>query len=108
MEINAKTVPAHSPAKRPDAEAKAAQPDGAFAQIFRNVGKPATTHPIVPAPATLTHIAPTRSSFFMQNMPIELRRSAVEDEHFRPQAAALEPLKGAGGRVLAQHAVSGN
>jgi hypothetical protein len=50
---------------------------------------------------------PARSIFFLQNMSIEQRRSAVQDEGFTPQAAALESPRGTGGRVLAQNAING-
>lgn len=107
MEINAKTAVSHPGTWSRATAANTAANDGPFSQIFKNAVKPASSTPLVPAPATLTPLAPTRSVFFMQNMPIEQRRSATEDETFKPQAAALEPQKGAADRVLTQNAVSG-
>ena len=107
MEVNAKTATPHTQTKRSDAAARTSPGDGKFAQIFKNATRPANATPIVPASATLTQQAPARSTFFIQNMPLEQRRSAVEYEGFNPQPAALEPTKGAGGRVLLQNVVSG-
>lgn len=107
MEINAKPTVNQPGTRNRTTAASTPADDRPFSQIFRNVVKPENTSSVVPAPATLTQLAPIRSVFFMQNMPIEQRRSAVEDETFKPQAAALEPQKGAANRVLTQNAVSG-
>jgi hypothetical protein len=106
MEINAKVTVSHPATGNRTRAANTPADDGPFSQILKNAVKPAHTTPIVPAPATLTQLINSRSMFFMQNMPIEQRRSAVEDETFRPQAAALEPQKGAANRLLTQNAVS--
>lgn len=108
MEINAKVTINHPGTGNRTKAANTAANDGPFSQIFKNAVRPAHTTPIVPAPATLTHTALGRSLFFMQNMPLEQRRSAVDEQDFKPQAAALEPQKGAANRVLVQHAVGGS
>lgn len=107
MEINVKTAVSHPGTWSRAVAANTAVSDSPFSQIFKNAVKPANSTALVPAPANLISLCPTRSVFFMQNMPIEQRRSAVEDETFRPQAAALEPQKGTANRVLTQNAVSG-
>jgi hypothetical protein len=108
MEINAKANVSPPGAGNRTRAANGSADEGPFSQIFKNAVRPAHTTPIVPAPATLTHTALGRSLFFMQNMPLEQRRSAVDEQDFKPQAAALEPQKGAANRVLVQHAVGGS
>lgn len=102
MEFNAKiTVKQANAQHRPTANT--ATDEGRFAQIFKNAVKPVNTSPIVPAPATLSNLVPNRSTFFMQNMPIEQRRSAVEEQDFKAQAAALESVTGDRGPVWSQN-----
>lgn len=94
------------PVAKSDTATRAPAASDRFAQIFKNAIKPQHATPAIPAAATLTRLIPARSSLFVQNMSIEQRRSAAQEEGFRPQAAALESHKGAASRVLAQNAVN--
>ncbi|RRV08423.1 hypothetical protein EGJ27_10270 [Pseudomonas sp. v388] len=107
MEINTATTSSQPASKHRDTAVKPPSGEVPFAQIFKNVTKSTNSAPVIPAAAALALQTRTRSTFFMHNMPIEQRTSAVDDENFTPRAAALESVKGAGGRVLAQNAVSG-
>ncbi|MDF2643301.1 MAG: hypothetical protein K0R45_2574 [Pseudomonas sp.] len=107
MEVNARYTTIQPNMQHAEGKLRTPPGDERFAQIFKNAIRPAHPTPAVPAAATLTNLVPARSIFFLQNMSIEQRRSAVQDEGFTPQAAALESPRGTGGRVLAQNAING-
>lgn len=104
MEIETNSATLTSKRLKPKS-VKPSPAESPFAQIFKNAATPARSAPIIPAAATLTPRISSRSTYFMETMPLELRRSAVEDKHFQPKPAALERITGSAGRVLSQGAV---
>ncbi len=63
---------------------------GQFSQILKRAESSRQERSITPASATLSRPVQPRSSFFMQNMSIEQRRSAVEEKGFSARPAAME------------------
>ncbi|MEG5266025.1 hypothetical protein TRP66_17155 [Pseudomonas sp. JDS28PS106] len=103
MEINATSASALPRLTRKASPATPSAEAAPFAQIFKNVTKPTQTTLITPASATLSsQVRNARSMIFMENMPLEQRRSEVEKEDFTPQPAALERSRGSLERVLTQ------
>lgn len=103
MEIIATTASALSRSTRNASPATPSFEEAPFAQIFKNVTKPAQATLITPASATLSsQVRNARSTTFMESMPLEQRRSEVEKEDFMPQPAALERSRGLLERLLTQ------
>ncbi|WP_241149423.1 hypothetical protein [Pseudomonas viridiflava] len=61
-----------------------------FSQILKRAESSRQERSITPASAALSRPVQPRSSFFMQNMSIEQRRSAVEEKGFSARPAAME------------------
>ncbi|WP_024646756.1 hypothetical protein [Pseudomonas syringae] len=73
---------------------------GRFGQILSNVVTKMADKPTEAKPATLGNGAPPRSTFFMNNMSLEQRRSAIEDTGFSAQTAAMERIAAPRNRLL--------
>ncbi|MBX8530318.1 hypothetical protein [Pseudomonas cichorii] len=107
MEVKTKTA-APQTAYKPAALEKMPEPRSSrFAQIFSDVKKtaqgPGTA--IIPSAATLTRLVQPRSTYFLQNMSPEQRKSAVNDKDFEPRPAALERVASQQSRQLKHDAV---
>ncbi|RMO91977.1 hypothetical protein ALQ33_02712 [Pseudomonas syringae pv. philadelphi] len=64
-----------------------------FGQILSNVITQKTDEPAQVNSAMLGSAPPPRSTFFMDNMSPEQRKSAVEDKKFSPRPAAMESIR---------------
>ncbi|GFM68842.1 hypothetical protein PSCICJ_49600 [Pseudomonas cichorii] len=107
MEVKTKTAAAQT-AYKPAALERIPEPRSSrFAQIFSNAKKAASGPgtAIIPAAATLTRLVQPRSTFFLQSMTPEQRKSAVNDKDFEPRPAALERVASLQSRQLKHDAV---
>ena len=82
MEINNNTAVKTNPLNTQKASAAQAVQ---FAEIFKQVTKPAPSEPLKPAPATLTRHTPPRSY-------LEMKSPNPVDQLHKPQAAAMERI----------------
>ncbi|KPC28600.1 Uncharacterized protein ABJ99_4455 [Pseudomonas syringae pv. cilantro] len=64
-----------------------------FGQILSNVITQKADKPAQVNSAMLDSAPPPRSTFFMDNMSLEQRKSAVEDKKFSPRPAAMESMR---------------